>query len=152
MEELTEQGRKYKAIAKVPIFFINLPGDIKEDPSKIVLIGESEELDQVQKELDSRYSSQINTTKSKPFFLEISHPLATKGIALKELAQSLDIKQEEVIAIGDNLNDLDMIAYAGCGVAVGNAVAELKAIANFITANNEDDGVAEAIEKLVLRK
>jgi len=150
MEKATEYGKRYAAMSKAPIHFLQMPQDLKGDLTKILLIGESHELDQMQDKLTENFTDQINITKSKDHFLEISHPMATKGNALRELADSLNISREQVIAIGDNMNDLDMIKYAGCGVAVNNAVESLKLAADLVTNSNEDDGVAEVIEKLVI--
>ncbi len=150
MEEATDWGKKYANTVRVPINLLPLPEGIKEDLTKILLIGDSEKLDEIQTVLAERFQDNINLTKSQSCFLEISHPQATKGNALKGLVESLDLHPEQVIAIGDNLNDLDMLEYAGCGVAIGNAVEEVKRIADMVTKNNDDDGVAEVIEKLIV--
>jgi Cof subfamily protein (haloacid dehalogenase superfamily) len=92
----------------------------------------------------------VHVTKSKPFFLEITDGSVNKGVALAALAEHYGIDQSEVMAIGDSLNDLEMINYAGLGVAMGNARPEIQARADIITASNEEDGVAEAIERYVL--
>lgn len=151
MEADTKWGKKYASIAKAPINYLELPNDLKDDPTKILFIGESDELDLMVLKLKEKFSETINVTKSKEIFLEVSHPKATKGNALKELAESLQIRAEQVIAIGDNMNDLDMIQYAGCGVAVGNAVEALKKAADLVAGSNDDDGVAQAIEQLALK-
>ena len=65
------------------------------------------------------------------------------------MAEYLHIKQEEVICIGDAGNDLDMIQFAGLGVAMGNAFDEVKEAADYITKNNDEDGVAHVIEKFI---
>ena len=62
----------------------------------------------------------------------------------------MGIDAEEIVAIGDNNNDLDMLRYAGLGVAVGNAVSAAKQAAQRLTASNDEDGVARLIEELVL--
>ena len=64
--------------------------------------------------------------------------------------KKLSIKREEVICIGDGGNDLSMVEYAGCGVAMGNAIPAVKEAADFQTLSNDEHGVAHAIEKLVL--
>lgn len=150
MEKVTQWGKNYATRVRVPINILDLPARLKQDPTKILFLAEPEVLDEVIQKLAERFSEAINLTKSQATFLEISHPKATKGNALKELAESLKINREEIIAIGDNLNDLDMINYAGCGVAIGNAVQALKEVADLVTNSNDDDGVAEVIEKLVL--
>jgi len=81
---------------------------------------------------------------------EIMKKGASKGLAVKILAESLNIKQEEVMCIGDNENDLSMIKYAGLGVAMGNGVNILKNEANYITDTNLNSGVAKVIQKFVL--
>ncbi len=91
-------------------------------------------------------------TVSAPHFSEFTHREATKGNAVKKLAEHLGIKQEEVMTIGDNGNDMSMIEYAGCGVAMGNAIPELKEAADYITLSNNENGVAHAIQKFVLDK
>lgn len=152
MDDVTTWGQKYAAFAKTPVHYLEELNALHKDPTKILFIGESADLDVLAQQLIEEFSTAINVTKSKDIFLEISHPLGTKGNALKELAHSLQISREQVIAIGDNMNDLDMIQYAGCGVAVENAVEPLKAAADMIVKSNDDDGVAEAIEQLVLKR
>ena len=69
---------------------------------------------------------------------------------MKSLADALNIKPEEVMAIGDQENDIAMLEYAGMGVAMDNAIPSVKEVANFVTKTNLEDGVAYAIEKFVL--
>lgn len=76
----------------------------------------------------------------------------TKGTALKAWAERRGLRREQVMAVGDNLNDLEMLEYAGSPVVMGNAVAELKARGWRVTASNDDAGVGAAIETLVFRK
>lgn len=151
MEKDSPEGRRYVAIAKVPIHLVeHLTEALMQDPSKMVVIAGSEELDRLALDVRSSFGNSLQITKSKATFLEFAHPQATKGIALAHLANSLGIGAASVMAIGDSPNDLDMIEYAGWGVAMGNAVAEVKKKARYVTKSNDDDGVAEAIEKLVI--
>jgi hydroxymethylpyrimidine pyrophosphatase-like HAD family hydrolase len=83
--------------------------------------------------------------------LEFLHPEASKGNAVMDLAARLGIAREEVMCIGDNGNDLSMIEAAGCGVAMGNAIPEIKAAADIITSTNNENGVAEAINNVLLQ-
>ncbi|BAN97631.1 cof-like hydrolase [Plautia stali symbiont] len=83
-------------------------------------------------------------------YLEILNPLVNKGYGVKMLAEKLGLQPSEVMAIGDQENDLAMIEYAGTGVAMGNAIDSVKQIAQFVTRTNMEDGVAHAIEELVL--
>lgn len=94
----------------------------------------------------------IDITSSFYFNLEIGPLGITKGTALKELAETEDIPRDEIIAFGDNYNDISMIEYAGCGVAMENSVLPLKDKADFFTKSNDENGVAYAIEKLIFEK
>lgn len=87
-----------------------------------------------------------------PDMLEILPPGASKGSALKALLKEMQIPTERVLAIGDGQNDVEMIQLAGIGVAVENAVPELKAAADHVVASADADGVAEAIEKFILQR
>lgn len=86
-------------------------------------------------------------TSSIPGNIEINVASCTKGAALQALAAQLDIKQSEVMAVGDGGNDVAMLQYAGVSVAMGNAIPEAKQAAKYITDTNEEDGLAKAIEK-----
>ena len=76
--------------------------------------------------------------------------MAQKSYGLAQLAEHLGIRQDEIIAIGDNNNDLDMLRYAGLGVAVDNAVPAAKEVADRLSASNNDDGVARLIQEIIL--
>ena len=84
------------------------------------------------------------------FYTEISAKNVDKWEAIQELARKLDIKKEEIIAIGDNINDKKMIENAGMGVVMGGSTQEVVKVANFVTDNNDNDGVANALKKLIL--
>jgi hydroxymethylpyrimidine pyrophosphatase-like HAD family hydrolase len=88
--------------------------------------------------------------QSRPYFLEITRKEATKGQALKFLSEKEGISAEEIVAIGDSYNDLDMLQFAGTGVAVANAPQEVKNAADVITRAAAEDGVAVFLEKYVL--
>ncbi len=79
------------------------------------------------------------------------HPEVNKGAALQALAEQWGIKAGEVMALGDSINDKEMLVFAGLGVAMANAHPELKEIADYITAPYWEDGAAEAIEKFILK-
>ncbi|WP_066891116.1 Cof-type HAD-IIB family hydrolase [Clostridium nigeriense] len=80
--------------------------------------------------------------------VEINNKGVSKGNAVKALADYYGFKREEIVCIGDNENDISMIEYAGFGVAMGNAIEEVKALADYITDTNKEDGVAKAIKKI----
>jgi Cof subfamily protein (haloacid dehalogenase superfamily) len=93
----------------------------------------------------------INTTYSGgDGFLEVLDAGCSKAEALHDLARRLNIPMAQTMAIGDNLNDLELLEAAGVGVAMGNARPEVLALAREVTASNADDGVAKAIARFVL--
>lgn len=83
--------------------------------------------------------------------LEANQMEARKGIALIKLGEILGIPAENIMACGDGSNDIEMIREVGFGVAMSNAIDEVKAVADHVTLSNDEDGVAKAIEKYVLR-
>jgi len=123
---------------------------ISASTTKIILIDEHEVLLKIKDEVTQLAGEHINVFFSKPNFLEFTNKSATKGEAVKFVADIFDIKQEEVIAIGDTYNDIPMISYAGLGVCVANGTEATKEIADYITLSNEEDGVAHVIEKYIL--
>lgn len=125
-----------------------IPDD--EDIVKIMYIDEPEVLDRAIANIPKEMYEKYYMMKSAPHFFEIINKYGNKGVGLKALADYLNVKREEVIAMGDAGNDLAMIEYAGLGVAMGNADEEVKKISNYITKTNNEDGVAEVIEKFVL--
>lgn len=118
--------------------------------SKMMFVDEEETLNQLLENLSDDFKDSYNIVRSMDFYLEVLHPQASKGHAVAKLAELLGLTAAEVMCIGDQENDRDMIEYAGIGVAMGNATEEIKAIANFITTSNNEDGVAVAVEKYVL--
>jgi Cof subfamily protein (haloacid dehalogenase superfamily) len=153
VEKMNDWSREYERATRVPVVEANLCELLaheKEGVEKILLFGEPEILQGWEEKIDLRYEGQVRTTKSKAYFLELIHPEVNKGAALSSLAERLGINQKEVLAVGDSLNDLEMIQYAGIGVAMGNGRQEVKEAANVVTSSNQDDGVAQAIEKYVL--
>ncbi|WP_405352943.1 Cof-type HAD-IIB family hydrolase [Ruminococcus sp.] len=124
---------------------------IPEKINKLLLSGEPNEIDKYNEILAKRYDGLLDVYKSAPYFLEIMPFGVTKGSMLPMLLEKLDITSEELIAFGDNYNDMTMIGYAGLGVAMGNAEEDVKKIANYVCETNDDDGVAKTVEKLVLK-
>lgn len=152
-EKQTSEGMAYSRLSQAPI---NLVPDLEEivryGPLKFLIINNDyQAFDRIENELRMKLGDRVSIVRSKPQFLEISHQKATKGSALQAVANHYGITREEVMAIGDSYNDLDMIEWAGVGVAMANAPRDIRDRANFITLTNEEGGVAEAIYRYVLR-
>jgi Cof subfamily protein (haloacid dehalogenase superfamily) len=95
----------------------------------------------------------ITIFTSKPYFLELLPANTNKGTALEKVAGILGIDKKDVIAIGDSMNDEAMLRWAGMGIAMANSDERIKSIADMVTSrDNDDDGVAEVIEKYILSK
>ena len=148
-----QYAEKYSKVSMVDYYIaddlIKLVKEKGIEPMKILVIDEPEKISKMSDEFNGIYGDKINITVSKPRFLEFSHAQATKGQAIFYLTQKLGIKLDEVIAIGDSFNDLDMIQMAGLGVAMKNAHPRVKAVADYITKTNNDHGVAEVLKKFI---
>jgi Cof subfamily protein (haloacid dehalogenase superfamily) len=94
----------------------------------------------------------MNNTNNDGAFLEIMTPGNSKWRALSVLIEKAGLTPEQVICIGDEINDLEMITHAGLGVAMGNAIPAVKAVAAHVTRSNEEDGVAYVVEQFLLKE
>ena len=126
--------------------------ELLDGPIIKIMFNSSEKykLKQHTEKLHELYKEKLNFYFSLPYFVEIVHKEANKRNALESLAVKFNIKREEIIAIGDNFNDMDMIEYAGLGVAMGNAPDYLKDAAEFVTHSNDEDGVRHVLERFIL--
>ena len=97
---------------------------------------------------NEEYEKDLNEMKEQ--ILKEGSTLLTKRDLLERFCEITGNTRENMIACGDGFNDISMIKYAGIGVAMANAQDEVKAVADFITASNNDDGVAKVIEKFVM--
>ncbi|MTI58432.1 MAG: HAD family phosphatase [Firmicutes bacterium] len=118
--------------------------------NKLLCMGEEGDITvlyhQLQKMIE-RVTASIAFYRSKSSYLEIMDKAASKAAAIEKLAANYGVERNEIIAIGDNYNDLNMIEYAGLGVAMGNAPEAVKEQADEITSSNDNDGVARIIYK-----
>lgn len=146
-----EKVQTYSKMSNVPYTVEpDLPSLSSWPFNKMLIFDDPQKLDGLQKELQALMGEQVHITKSKPYFLEVLHKEGTKGHAVRALTQHYGCDLSEVIAVGDSWNDREMIAAAGLGVAMGNAVEPLKQIADYVTLTNDEDGVKHVIEKFIL--
>ena len=149
VDRVNEEAELYSIISKVEARPVgNLLTFLDRDPTKLVIIGKHSEIDQITGKLSDKFGSLLYVAKSYARFCEVAHPDCGKGKALAQIAAKLGITQSEVVTIGDNPNDVDMVQWAGMGVAMANGTQEVKEVADWVTGNIEEDGVAQAIEKL----
>ncbi len=158
VERIAEAGERYARFTKVPCIKVDSLEELLEAtlPYKLLLIDEEQRIEQRLQELQALLNGaklDAYLTKSKPTFLEVNHRLATKGEALKRLAEWLGVTRKEVAAFGDSYNDLEMLEYAGGNsFAVANAYPTVRAMAKRTILSNNEDGVAQALRELILDK
>ena len=116
-------------------------------PSKIMFATEPKKLDQYLAQLPVTLKNEASFLKSAPHYLDINSQGLDKGIALQYFCDLKGITASEVIAFGDNFNDMAMLEFAGVSVAMGNAVEELKKVANYVTLSNNEDGIGCFLRK-----
>lgn len=139
------------SLVNLPLFVLDTENELeKVEFIKAIANAESSELDKVQAAIPNEISNHVNVIRSTANNLEFIDRQASKGNALLALADVLNIEHVQTMAIGDQANDYSMIEQAGVGVAMGNAIPELKAIADYETATNNHSGVAQAIKTFVL--
>lgn len=150
--EENDKLRAYAKQSKIPyIIEPDFSRIVKHDKqTKLLIIDEPSRLDALLPVMKELLGSELHITKSKPNYLEFMHKEGTKGHALRFLAAHYGIPIEETIAMGDAMNDHEMVEAAGLGVAMANAVPALKEIADFITLSNNEDGVKHVIDKFIL--
>lgn len=123
--------------------------EIQSPAVKCILLENPEYLKSMEQKLKAE-KPHLSISTSKPFFLEVMPKNIDKAAGIELLAQKLGIRKEEVIAVGNAGNDLSMIQYAGLGVWVDNVSSDLRHHADVIVASNNNDGVAEVVERFIL--
>jgi Cof subfamily protein (haloacid dehalogenase superfamily) len=127
--------------------FDNILGHV----GKIVAVGDDmATIAACNQELDAALSGQASSTRSQPYFIDITHPDANKGTMVTTMARILSIPTSEIATIGDMGNDVLMFRKSGLSIAMGNASDDVKAQANLVTDTNENEGFAKAVERFLL--
>ena len=118
---------------------------------KILVMGEAAEIQTLEQKLKQTLS-QLSIHRSKDEYLEIMNKAATKAKAIRFMENHLNINAQDVIAFGDNFNDLDMLQYAGLSIAMGNAPDKIKQAAKEVTSSNDEDGIALVLNRIFSRE
>ena len=154
VRELTRETEVYaERSGIVPIVVGDLRSSLSNEPTKILaLCDDIDIIKDLLGNLRRQYTpAELYLTTSVATFFEATNPLVNKGTAVRYLAEEmLRLQRSNVMTIGDNFNDLEMLEYAGIGVAMGNAPEEVQAIATWVAPSVEKDGAATAIEKFLL--
>lgn len=117
------------------------------------IVGVSADFDrlaQCEREVRAAFPDEACVARSQPQYLDVTHPLASKGLALLALSELLSIPVTEIAAIGDGGNDITMFAKAGLSIAMGNAAPVVQRAADVVTGSNREDGFADAIGRFIL--
>jgi Cof subfamily protein (haloacid dehalogenase superfamily) len=117
------------------------------------IVGVSDNLEAVakcEKDVQQAGGTHISAARSQPYYLDVTHPRANKGEVVLAMSKLLNIPAEQIATIGDMPNDVLMFKKSGVSIAMGNASKEVQASATYVTATNEDEGFAKAMEEFVV--
>jgi hypothetical protein len=152
--QVTSETKAYVGRSGIPA---NAVGDLRtlldRDLTKVLMLSpDPEHISTLQQQFRERYTPEdVHITQSTATYLEFTQPYTNKGTAVTYLAQDhYQFDLGEVMAIGDNFNDLEMLQTVGLGVAMGNAPDGVKEVAKWVTESVDEDGVAVAIERFLL--
>ena len=150
VKELTAFSAAYTKISGIPATPVGERlYEPPRAPYKLLVMTEKEEFKTAWEDIQRTFSGSVVVTSSKDNFLEVMEPGVNKWEAVSAVAEYYGIGPHEIMCIGDSNNDISMIQNAALGVAVANAKPAVKAVAKWITADHDADGVAAAIEKLL---
>ncbi len=151
VREITSETQRYIVRSGVkPQTIPDLHTIIEKTVVKLLAISADTDLiNHIIQDLKERFDpKEVHLTQSTEIYFEATHPQATKGFAVRHLAEDLlGLQSDHVMAIGDNFNDLEMLKYAGVGIAMGNAPKSLQSIADWVTEDVEHNGVLHALQK-----
>ena len=145
--EDTEAARSYAELNRIVFHVVgDLLEWLDEPPTKLVAVGEPRALDELEPRLKAHFGEREFISKSLPHFLEFAQAGVTKGAGLDFLAEHLDFTREQTIAFGDGENDVELVEWAGFGIAVENAHERVRAVADWTCPAAADEGVAQVLE------
>jgi Cof subfamily protein (haloacid dehalogenase superfamily) len=151
VDRLEPDAFNYESLRRVDAELVDdLLRFLRSDPSHLAVDAPPERTRSLVVEMGALFGPRLNVTTGHPLLTEFSHPDVHKGSALAWLAARLGIPLAEVLAVGDDWNDLEMLRTAGLGLAVANAHPDVSAIADAIVPSVEEDGVAVALERYVI--
>ena len=123
---------------------------LDQDLTKLLLLGQAADLTAIADAVHKKYPHQVRILQTEDNLLQITHATVSKAQALRTVAAEMTVQREQVMAIGDNANDVGMLRWAGIGVAMANACPAALAAADFVTDSHDADGAANAIRRIIL--
>ena len=143
-------AREQKTVQFAPKVVADFGAHI-ENAVKIVGVSDDHDLiARCVKDVHEKFGSKVTAALSQPYYLDVTHPLASKGAVVEYLSRELGIPTDEIATIGDSENDVSMFTKGGFAIAMGNANDEVKAQADAVVADCDSEGFAEAIETHIL--
>ncbi len=147
VSKITPANRAYADFQQLPITEVGPLLDwLDRPPTKLVVVDEPAVLDAFELDVKAHFGDRLYISKSLPYFLEFASPLVTKGAGLQFLAEHLGFDAQETIAFGDGENDVELLEWAGYGVAVANAHERVLAVADLVCPPVGEEGVAQVVE------
>jgi Cof subfamily protein (haloacid dehalogenase superfamily) len=119
----------------------------------VKIVGVSEDHDKVARceaAVQQQFGASVSAARSQPYYLDVTHPTANKGVVIERLSHYYHVPLEQVATLGDQPSDVLMFRRSGLSIAMGNASEEVKREATVVTASNEDEGFAKAVEEFIL--
>lgn len=148
--EIADWNRAYADFQHIPLEAVGPLGDwIEKPPTKLVAVEDPAKLDRFEVELKERFGDRLYISKSLPYFLELASPLVTKAAGLEFLGEHLGFTAADTVAFGDGENDVELVDWAGYGVAVANAHRRVLDVADWVCPPVDEEGVAQALEAIV---
>ena len=119
----------------------------------VKIVGVSDDYDKVARceaDAQQQFGTHVSAARSQPYYLDVTNPLANKGIVVERMSYNYQIPLAQIATLGDQLNDVLMFRHSGLSIAMGNASEDVQRQATCVTASNEDEGFAKAIEEFIL--
>jgi len=152
VNRICKETLNYSTLEKTIITDFDSIKDEVDGVSKVLWITDPEIVSKYRIKMNEHFDGKLTCVSSMSYFLEFISSDSGKGTALAEIGKLYGIDKSEMIAVGDSYNDLSMLEYAGFSVAVENANDEIKNICDHVTSSNNEDGVAEVIERFILSR
>ncbi len=150
VEEATDGAKNYAKWNGVEMNLVpDLVSFLEKEPTKLMAWGKPENIDKLYPHLVERLGADFLITRSYPTLCEVGHHATGKGRALDYLTRLLGVERDQVVAVGDGPNDVDMLEWAGLGVVVGSPSQEVAAAADWVADTGDEDAIPEIIERLL---